>query len=100
VDNESEHAGEARGDLRVRYDPAPLGESLPPIQGELTAALIDEIPVLVVFGSQTGGLAIRDARELRIKESDRIAAVSFPGFYEALAAVRKDPGARSREPEF
>jgi 3-phosphoshikimate 1-carboxyvinyltransferase len=76
VENESAHAGEPRGDLRVCYDPAPLRESLPPIAGELTAALIDEIPVLAVLGSQSGGLVIRDARELRVKESDRIAAVA------------------------
>lgn len=75
VENESESAGEARGNLRVRYDPAFLGEKLPPIRAELTAALIDEIPVLAVLGSQAGGLEIRDAHELRVKESDRIVAV-------------------------
>ncbi len=43
------------------------------INGKLTAALIDEIPILAIFGTQIdGGLEIRDASELRIKESDRI----------------------------
>ena len=76
VQNRSERAGEARGDLHVRYDPASLGKQMPPIRAELAAALIDEIPVLAVLGSQTGGLEIHDAGELRVKESDRIAAVT------------------------
>ena len=38
--------------------------------------MIDEIPILAVAGTQlAGGLEIRDAAELRIKESDRIAAI-------------------------
>ena len=38
--------------------------------------MIDEIPILAIFGTQIeGGLEIRDAAELRVKESDRIAAV-------------------------
>jgi 3-phosphoshikimate 1-carboxyvinyltransferase len=46
------------------------------LSGPAIANLIDEIPVLAVFGTQVeGGLEIRDARELRVKESDRIAAV-------------------------
>jgi 3-phosphoshikimate 1-carboxyvinyltransferase len=47
------------------------------IDGALTAALIDEIPILAVFGTQLeNGLEIRDAQELRIKESDRIKSVA------------------------
>jgi 3-phosphoshikimate 1-carboxyvinyltransferase len=77
VENERDEAGEARGDLRVRYSRALLEGALPPIAGAGTAALIDEIPVLAVLGSQAaGGLEISDARELRVKESDRIAAVA------------------------
>jgi 3-phosphoshikimate 1-carboxyvinyltransferase len=46
------------------------------INGKLSAALIDEIPILAVLGTQLeGGLEIRDARELRLKESDRIKSV-------------------------
>ena len=74
--NESESAGEARGDIRVQYDPALPGRALPPIQAELTASLIDEIPVLSVLGALSGGLVVRDARELRVKESDRLAAIA------------------------
>ena len=40
---------------------------------DLTAALIDEIPVLAVLGAATeNGLTVKDAAELRIKETDRI----------------------------
>ena len=53
-----------------------MQRQLPPIQGELVASLIDEIPVLAVLGSQAaGGLTISDANELRVKESDRISAI-------------------------
>jgi 3-phosphoshikimate 1-carboxyvinyltransferase len=46
------------------------------IDGAIVANLIDEVPILAVFGTQTeSGIEIRDAGELRIKESDRIAAV-------------------------
>jgi 3-phosphoshikimate 1-carboxyvinyltransferase len=77
VENEREEAGEPRGDLRVRYNPDLFKQQLPPIQGDEAVALIDEIPVLSVLGSQAaGGLEISDARELRVKESDRIAAVA------------------------
>lgn len=48
----------------------------PVIRGETIANIIDEIPVLAVFGTQLEhGIEIRDASELRLKESDRIAAV-------------------------
>ncbi|MBZ5720352.1 MAG: 3-phosphoshikimate 1-carboxyvinyltransferase [Acidobacteriia bacterium] len=47
------------------------------IQGADSAALIDEIPVLAAIAPYTSsGMEIRDARELRVKESDRIAAVA------------------------
>lgn len=46
------------------------------INGDTIANLIDEIPILAVFGTQIeGGFEIRDAAELRVKESDRIAAI-------------------------
>ena len=45
--------------------------------GENTAGLIDEIPVLAVLGAASrDGLVVRDAGELRIKETDRIATVA------------------------
>jgi 3-phosphoshikimate 1-carboxyvinyltransferase len=46
------------------------------ISGDLVAKLIDEIPVLAAIAPYTeNGVRIRDARELRVKESDRIALV-------------------------
>lgn len=46
------------------------------ISGALSAQLIDELPVLAAIAPYTpNGVRIRDARELRVKESDRIALV-------------------------
>lgn len=47
------------------------------IDGGLAAQLIDELPVLAAIAPYTGGgIRIRDAKELRVKESDRIALVA------------------------
>jgi 3-phosphoshikimate 1-carboxyvinyltransferase len=47
------------------------------IAGADTAALIDEIPVLSAIAPYTEeGIQVRDAKELRVKESDRIAAIA------------------------
>jgi 3-phosphoshikimate 1-carboxyvinyltransferase len=47
------------------------------ISGAQSAALIDELPVLAAIAPHTrDGIEIRDARELRVKESDRIRAVA------------------------
>ncbi len=66
-----QHGGELIGDLRVRASRIHRGA----IDGPLTAALIDEIPALAVLGAATGGLTVRDASELRVKETDRIATL-------------------------
>jgi 3-phosphoshikimate 1-carboxyvinyltransferase len=64
--------GELVGDLRVRTSKVSGGV----IEGALTAALIDEIPALAVLGAVSdGGLTVRDASELRVKETDRIATL-------------------------
>jgi 3-phosphoshikimate 1-carboxyvinyltransferase len=61
--------GELMGEILVEYSPLRGGI----IDGGLTAALIDEIPVLAVLGAATrDGITVRDASELRIKETDRI----------------------------
>ena len=47
------------------------------IEGAMAAGLIDEIPVLAVLGAVSRqGLTVRDAKELRVKETDRIATVA------------------------
>jgi 3-phosphoshikimate 1-carboxyvinyltransferase len=47
------------------------------IEGALTALLIDELPVIAAIAPFTaGGVEVRDAGELRVKESDRLSAVT------------------------
>ena len=68
-----EHQGELAGTIEARG----VAWKGAVIAGADTAALIDEIPVLAAVAPYTdGGLEVRDARELRVKESDRIAAVA------------------------
>jgi 3-phosphoshikimate 1-carboxyvinyltransferase len=64
--------GELIGDIVVQHSDLKGGT----VEGALTAALIDEIPVLAVLGAATEeGLTVRDAGELRVKETDRIRTV-------------------------
>ena len=66
-----ESLGEPYGDLRVRSAGVLAGGS---IAGASVPALIDELPLLAALGPLTReGVEIRDAAELRVKESDRIA---------------------------
>jgi 3-phosphoshikimate 1-carboxyvinyltransferase len=68
----SSRNGELMGDIAIQSSSLRGGV----IEKETTAALIDEIPVLAVLGAVTEtGLTVRDASELRIKETDRIATV-------------------------
>ena len=63
------HNGEPAGDLLVRGTQLKGGV----IEKQWAAALIDEIPVLAILGAVSAeGLTVRDAAELRIKETDRI----------------------------
>ncbi len=71
--------GEPLGDIRVRgpnsASRAVLEGGL--IAGQTAAEVIDELPVLAVLGAASEeGLTIRDASELRLKESDRITTVA------------------------
>jgi len=66
-------AGEPVADLRVK-SASLRGGGL--ISGDRIPQLIDEIPILAVLATQTEeGLEIRDAAELRVKESDRIQSI-------------------------
>jgi 3-phosphoshikimate 1-carboxyvinyltransferase len=68
-----EHQGELIGTIEARGAEWKGGM----IAGADTAALIDEIPVLAAIAAYSeAGLEVRDAQELRVKESDRIAAVA------------------------
>ena len=73
--NLEEKHGELVGTVQVNAPPHGLtGAS---ITGALSAQLIDELPVLAAIGPYTqNGIRIRDAKELRVKESDRIARVA------------------------
>lgn len=76
LDNVRLWQGEPVADLIVRH--SRLQSGLPrPLGGNLVAALIDEIPILAVMATQMeGGLTIREAGELRVKESDRLRALT------------------------
>jgi 3-phosphoshikimate 1-carboxyvinyltransferase len=68
-----EIGGELIGNLKVRGGRITGGV----IEKALTAAVIDEIPVLAVLGALSeSGLTVRDASELRVKETDRIATMA------------------------
>lgn len=61
----------------VQVNAPPQGLTGTTISGALSAQLIDELPVLAAIGPYTqNGIRIRDAKELRVKESDRIALVA------------------------
>jgi 3-phosphoshikimate 1-carboxyvinyltransferase len=65
--------GELIGNLQIKSSAIKGGS----IEGATTAALIDEIPVLSVLGALSqNGLVVRDAAELRVKETDRIETIA------------------------
>lgn len=68
-----EHHGELVGTIKIEH--GSLGGTT--IEDGLSVALIDELPVLAAIAPYThDGIEIRDAAELRVKESDRIALVA------------------------
>jgi 3-phosphoshikimate 1-carboxyvinyltransferase len=70
---EEKHA-ELVGTVQITSPTEGLGST--EVSGALAAQLIDELPVLAAIAPYTsGGIRIRDAKELRVKESDRIALV-------------------------
>jgi 3-phosphoshikimate 1-carboxyvinyltransferase len=72
-ENQREVAGEPVADLRVKYSPLKACT----LEGSLIPRLIDEIPILAVAATSAQGTTIiRDAEELRVKESDRIAVMA------------------------
>ena len=79
IDSKREQSNEPVGNLRITGAAfAKHQEELSlSVSGALSASLIDELPLLAVMGSQLPtGVTIRDARELRHKETDRIAATA------------------------
>jgi 3-phosphoshikimate 1-carboxyvinyltransferase len=71
--NPREVGGEPVADLRVRHAPLTAIE----VPSELAPSMIDEYPVLFVAAAFAQGRTVaRGAHELRVKESDRIAAMA------------------------
>ena len=65
--------GEIIGNLQVKTSRIKGGV----IEGATTAAVIDEVPILAILGALSEeGLMVRDAAELRVKETDRIDAIA------------------------
>jgi 3-phosphoshikimate 1-carboxyvinyltransferase len=74
VVNLESRCGELVGDLSIRG--AKLRGGV--ISGDSVPLLIDELPMLAALGPYTDqGIEIRDAGELRVKESDRIAVLAL-----------------------
>ncbi|AHM04027.1 5-Enolpyruvylshikimate-3-phosphate synthase [Roseibacterium elongatum DSM 19469] len=73
-ENLREEGGEPVADLRARYSPDMTGVEVPPARA---ASMIDEYPILsVVAANAAGPTVMRGVKELRVKESDRIAAMA------------------------
>ncbi len=85
LENRQEQAGEPVADLRVRYRRLRATQ----VGGDLVPRAIDEFPVIAVAAAcAEGTTVIRDAVELRVKESDRIAAIA--GELRKMGAVVRE----------
>jgi 3-phosphoshikimate 1-carboxyvinyltransferase len=85
LENQREVAGEPVADLRVKHSKLQACE----ISGDLIPRLIDEIPILAVAAVfAVGTTVIKNAEELRVKESDRI---------QVMAAALTKMGAKVTE---
>ncbi|MBQ7249200.1 MAG: 3-phosphoshikimate 1-carboxyvinyltransferase [Deltaproteobacteria bacterium] len=89
LENRREEAGEPVADILVRTSALHGVE----IGGALIPRLIDELPVLCVAAALAEGTTvIRDARELRVKETDRIAAMAGELAELGVAVETRDDG--------
>ena len=69
ISNEQMQGGEPMGDLEIAFDELHAID----VSGSLTARMIDEFPVFAVAATQAiGTTVVRDAEELRVKESNRL----------------------------
>jgi 3-phosphoshikimate 1-carboxyvinyltransferase len=81
------HDGELIGDVSVRHAPLAGGR----VSGAQVTEMIDELPMLAALGPFTErGIHISDAKELRVKESDRIATLA-DGLRRMGAGVEEFP---------
>ena len=90
-ENRREQGGEPVADIRVRHS-ALRGVSVPP---ERAPSMIDEYPVLAALAAYAEGETLMQGlAELRVKESDRLAATET-----ALAGLRCGGGRRQGQPD-
>jgi 3-phosphoshikimate 1-carboxyvinyltransferase len=74
VDEKPGGGAEPAGDITLRYRPLKAGAA---IAGGIIPRLIDELPIIaVVAATAAGTTVIKDARELRVKESDRLSLMA------------------------
>ncbi|MEM1412213.1 MAG: 3-phosphoshikimate 1-carboxyvinyltransferase [Pseudomonadota bacterium] len=86
--NERREGGEPVADLRVRYAAELHGVDVPPAW---IPSMIDEVPILLaVAACARGTTRVREAEELRVKESDRI-AVMAKGLAAMNVSLREYP---------
>lgn len=72
ISNQKVRSGEKSGDITIRYTKL----SGTTIDGDIIPRLIDELPIIALLATQAKGTTIiKDAEELRVKETDRIEAV-------------------------
>lgn len=91
IDNERTLGGEPVGDVHVRGG----GLRATTISGSVVGRAIDEMPaVFVAAACATGETVIRDAAELRVKESDRIQSMVNALRALGISAVAEPDGAR------
>lgn len=93
TDDLREECSEPRGTIRISGARAASlkreTKTALTLPGALIPQLIDELPLLAVVGSQIcGGIEIRNAAELRVKESDRIAS-TVAGLHAMSAEVEE-----------
>lgn len=89
IQNARQESGEEVADLKVSY--AKLQNQH--FGGSIIPRLIDEIPILCLAATQgEGEFEISDARELRVKETDRIAAVASNLQAAGVKVITKEDG--------
>lgn len=73
VTNVGSEAGEPVGDIHIKYSQLKGVE----VGGDMVVRMIDEFPVMMVAALQAEGrTVVRDAKELRVKETDRLAVMT------------------------
>ena len=88
ISNRKNTGGDEIGDIRARFSPKMKGVETPP---ERAPTMIDEYPILAVAAAfASGATHMRGLEELRVKESDRLAAI-VAGLRACGVAVEETP---------